>query len=73
MFEQNLAAVIAPVVLRSGLALIVDAQDGYGDQLEQLIVSFNELGVVGHNVKISTQNQVRLFPPKLRRNGSLWL
>lgn len=63
-FEQNLASLraISPVVINSGLPWTVDAQDGYGDKLEEVIASLIELGAVGCNLEDVEAKSGKIYP-----------
>ncbi|WQF79462.1 Putative pyruvate/Phosphoenolpyruvate kinase-like domain superfamily [Colletotrichum destructivum] len=53
--EQNMAAIaqIAPAATAAGLPLSVDLQDGYGEQIEDVVASAVGLGAVGANIEDS--------------------
>ncbi|KAF9874936.1 hypothetical protein CkaCkLH20_07630 [Colletotrichum karsti] len=53
--EQNLAAIgqIAPGVRAAGLPLTVDIQDGYGENIEEVVKQVIRLGAVGANIEDS--------------------
>lgn len=57
-FEQALAAlkIIAPIAVESGLPFTVDAQDLYGDRLEEVIAALIEMGAVGCNLEDQVTN-----------------
>ncbi|OHF01708.1 hypothetical protein CORC01_02899 [Colletotrichum orchidophilum] len=53
--EQNMAAIgqLAPAAKAAGLPLSVDLQDGYGDQIDEIVAAAVTLGASGANIEDS--------------------
>jgi 2-methylisocitrate lyase-like PEP mutase family enzyme len=58
----NAIRVIAPIAARASKPLTVDAQDGYGDQLEYAIEALIDLGVSGVNIEDCDKDSLKMLP-----------